>query len=171
MEIPLTQGQVAVVDNGDLDALSGHSWFAHYDRSRDCYVAATTLHTGPRPITVRMHEFLVPTLEGYTVDHIDRDPLNNQRHNLRIANTMQQALNKGPYSSSEYKGVSFKTANRKYVAQMQGLGKKIYIGLFDSPTDAALAYDGAVLEFWSQIPNDPISGNYIQFLYLNFPEG
>lgn len=170
MEIPLTQGQVALIDDCDSYAIEQYSWFAHYDGSRDSFVAATTIHASGKPVTVRMHEFLLPTLDGYTVDHVDRNPLNNQRDNLRISNTAQQSLNKGPYKGSKFKGVSYKTANRKYVAQMQGLGKKIHIGLYDDEDSAAKAYDKAVVEFWSQIPDDPISGNYTQFLYLNFPE-
>lgn len=173
-EIQLTQGQVALIDDEDFDKVSQYKWFARYDKSTGMFV---TIGNGPttegKRRTIYMHEVILGTPNGYTADHVDRNPLNNRRSNLRLANPNQQSLNKSTYNNSEipYKGVSYKTANSKYVAQMQVLGSKKHIGLFDSPTDAALTYDQAVLKYWSQVPDDPISGNYIQFLYLNFPEG
>jgi hypothetical protein len=42
-----------------------------------------------------MHNFIFGEVpEGYTVDHIDRNGLNNQKSNLRLATKSEQERNK-----------------------------------------------------------------------------
>lgn len=173
MELELTQGQVTLIDDEDADLVSAHKWCAHYDRTRDLYVAISNRPTvdGVRGI-VYLHTYILDPPDGYSVDHIDRNPLDNRRSNLRLANSMQQALNKGSYSnsSSQYKGVHLRKSSGKYIAQFQTHKSKKHIGCFKTAEEAATAYDRALLDYWSNIPDDPISGSYTQFLYLNFPE-
>jgi hypothetical protein len=174
MELELTQGCVTLIDDEDADLVSAHKWYPLYVPSRDKYMVIRNrkMVNYERSGTRYLHTFLLPVKDGYSVDHINRDPLDNRRSNLRVANKQQQQLNTGPRRNSPipYKGVSYKKTNSNYVAQMYAHGRNIHIGSFDSPTDAALAYDEYSLDYWSNIPDDPISGSYTQFLYLNFPE-
>lgn len=169
-EIQLTQGQVALIDDEDFELVSQYKWYAQYYSHRDVYAGRS--RAGMRGKMILLHNFIVRPDEGYTVDHINRNPLDNRRCNLRLANSTQQVLNQGLKSNAKvpYKGVAM-VRSGKYVACVGAFGDVNHIGTFDSPTDAALAYDRAVLEYWSQVPDDPVSGNYTQFLYLNFPEG
>lgn len=77
------------------------------------------------------------------VDHIDRDKRNNSAGNLRLVDRSRNCMNRRSHvgSTSKFKGVSFKEANGKWVAQVQAGGKGKHIGYFDNELDAALAYD------------------------------
>jgi len=75
------------------------------------------------------------------LDHINRDRVDNQKKNLRIATTAQNQHNAGMWrhNTSGYKGVTGKRG--KWWARIR-VGKKIInLGMFDSKEDAARAYD------------------------------
>lgn len=64
-----------------------------------------------------------------TVDHIDRNPLNNYYQNLRWANQSQQEKNKGLRSTNKsgIKGVCFKQKRNCWTATISdNNGKKLY---------------------------------------------
>jgi hypothetical protein len=77
-----------------------------------------------------------------TIDHIDCNPSNNAWQNLRLATKSEQAANrrKRTDNKSGYKGVYFMPNVGKWSAQTRVDGKLIYLGLFDSPEKAYLAY-------------------------------
>ena len=87
-----------------------------------------------------MHGRTIP--KGFLLDHIDRNPLNDRIDNLRLASKSQNAWNAGrnKNNTSGYKGVSYSKKTRKYLAQMQVRGKRIRIGLFNTPQEASSAY-------------------------------
>lgn len=107
-----------------------------------------------------MHRFILDAPTGLEVDHIDKDGLNNQRDNLRIASRIQNSWNNGPNSKNKsgFKGVSFRKETKKWVAHIIVNGKQIYLGGFDNKVDAAKAHDKAARELEGE------------FAYLNFPE-
>jgi len=81
------------------------------------------------------------------VDHIDRDPLNNRRENLRLATAGENMRNllKHTDNTSGFKGVSFRTDRGKWLAKIAVNRKQIHLGYFDTPEAAATAYDTAAL--------------------------
>lgn len=86
------------------------------------------------------------------VDHLDRDPLNNQRDNLRLASRSQNGANRNirKNSLSGYKGVSWHKTAKKWTAKLTLNGKLIHLGYFDDPIDAAKAYDQAAREYFGE---------------------
>lgn len=152
--IPLTQGRVAVVDASDYAWLSLHKWHLVNPRGR-CY-AGRCCH-GKR---VSMHREIMQPLDGYVVDHIDGDGLNNRRSNLRICTVRQNLQNqaKAPGCSSQYKGVHRDKRTGKFTAEIRPGRKQIHIGSFDDEIEAARAYDRKAIEFFGE------------FAWLNFPE-
>lgn len=96
--------------------------------------------------------------EGLEADHADMDVFNNLRSNLRIATRSQNMSNKEgrSWTSSEFKGVSWHAANKKWIAQIQIDKQKIYLGSFDNEIEAAQAYDTAAKE------------HHLEFAWLNF---
>ena len=72
-----------------------------------------------------------------SIDHIDRNKLNNSIENLRVVTHQQNAWNR------DVKGYSFIKASGKYQAQIRVDGKKKYLGMFVREDDARDAYQNA----------------------------
>lgn len=97
------------------------------------------------------------------VDHSNRNRLDNRRANLLVAsrNAPRHNSNKNlktPKSTSQYRGVSWKSKDKKWMAQMSCQGQSTHMK-FDKEIDAALQYDA-----WAQhcLGADAV---------LNFPNG
>lgn len=93
------------------------------------------------------------------VDHIDGDPSNNCRNNLRISchmeNMWNTKLRRG--NKTGYKGVSFDTEKSKYQAQIVENKNHHFLGYYFNPEDAARAYDEAARFYFGE------------FACVNFP--
>ena len=86
--------------------------------------------------------------KGMVTDHIDGNPLNNQKDNLRICSVRENAQNYRHKTntrkySSKYPGVHWHKENEKWMAYIT-INKKIkYLGYFLNEQDAAQAYKKA----------------------------
>lgn len=79
------------------------------------------------------------------VDHKDLNALNDSIENLREATTTQNQTNRPSAinSSSQYLGVSRTKKVGVWQVSIRVMRKKIYLGLYKSEIDAAIAYDNA----------------------------
>lgn len=149
--IPLTQGQFTIIDAIDADLME-FKWFAQYNShyaNGGNFVAARNL---PRDKGKRHAQYLHSVILGRKlgrallpselVDHIRGGPLLNIRENLRLATVTQNNRNVGMRSTntSGFKGVSWKKAMRKWVAQISVDGKKKHLGYYDTPEEADWVY-------------------------------
>jgi hypothetical protein len=82
------------------------------------------------------------------LDHIDRNKLNNRIDNLRLCTRPQNVVNSKVRSDNKsgYKGVVWHKASGKWQAQTMLKGKRLHLGLFNNPEDAALAYNKKMKE-------------------------
>jgi AP2 domain len=162
-EIPLTQGKIALVDDEDYELVVQFKWYAKRPRgSRYAWYAGRQEGTGlkrPRQRTIRLHRFIMNAEKDTEVDHKNGNGLDNRRTNLRVTNRIGNQRNRGKQNnnSTGYKGVT-KHECGKWVAQMRKNGRHLYFGLFDTPEEAAEAYDNAALL------------HHGEFAKLNFPE-
>ena len=143
-EIKLTQGKVALVDDEDYPKLSKFTWYAQKSSTSTRYYARRSyfLKSG-RKVGRLMHRVILGLRNPkITVDHKDLNGLNNQRHNLRIANGAQQIANAGMYKNNKsgFKGVCWSTQAKKWVATVT-LGRNFFLGHFRDRKAAARAYD------------------------------
>src|SRR5688572_14835471 len=107
VEIPLTRGLVALVDDADYRAVMVAGQWRAVERGRVVYAA--TGRDGQY-----MHRFILGLAKGdrRQADHRDGNGLNNQRRNLRFATQREQGANQrrrlvhaGHAPSSIYRGV------------------------------------------------------------------
>lgn len=146
--IPLNDVATAIIDVIDVDLCRQFVWrFTRVNKTTKGYAVATVpAHLKSEfPFTiVALHRLIM----GFPVecDHRDRDGLNCRRSNLRIATRSQNGMNRTwPQSETfHYRGVH--RSHRKWVASIQCNRKQIYLGIFSTPEEAALAYNDAALK-------------------------
>lgn len=151
IEIALTKGYIALIDDADLGLIrAAGSWCAAECGSAKVYAQSTINRT-----CVRMHTYLT----GWAyVDHINGNGLDNQRSNLRHSTPGQNNSNRGPSANNTtgFKGVNL-YRNGRYRATIRHQDRQFHLGYFDSAIEAALAYDYAAGELHGEFgrPNFP----------------
>jgi hypothetical protein len=137
--IPLSgkhgEGKFAIVDAGDYDRLSKHSWSM---RSKG-YIGSSI---------GSLHRVIMNTPAGMDTDHINGNRLDNRRCNLRIATRAENMRNQHKNrdgKASKYRGVCHDWRSGKWLAQITHEKRNIRIGIFDIEEDAARARDGAAI--------------------------
>jgi len=153
--IPLTQGKYAIVDAEDYEWLSQYKW--HAVRDNNTFYARRTLGNG-RHIT--MHRQIMQPAEGEVTDHMNGNGLDNRRANMRNCSRGENSQNrrKNSHTLSGYKGVWRDKKTGKYWAGIHKKHKGSHDGPFDTPIEAARAYDRLALTHFGP------------FARLNFPE-
>ena len=150
----------AIVDPEDYEPLARCKWY--YINSNGKFYAARVGRTddSPKRTILYMHRQIVEVPEGMVLDHINREPLDNRKANLRPATRAQNLWNstKRKGGSSKYRGVSYKKQIAKWIARMYIDGKETHLGCFEEEIDAAKAYDKAAKKHRKP------------FAVLNFPD-
>ena len=143
--IKLTQGKTALIDDSDFELVSKHKWYAA--KMARSYYAMTRVQTAKGQRGLPMHALILGKKEGFEIDHINHDSLNNTRSNLRHVTIKQNQYNrrKNNNGTSIYKGVCFYKTLGKWQAQIQKDGVAFYLGRYPNEKDAALAYNKAAI--------------------------
>lgn len=125
------------IDLEDLDKVKKYNW--HICNG---YVAANE-----KVRQFRLHQMILG-FPKCNIDHIDRNPLNNRRSNLRLCNQQQNTANTGLFknNSSGYKGVSWDKSRSKYMAKIKINGITVNLGRYITAEDAAIAYNNKAKE-------------------------
>lgn len=150
--VPLTNGLIATIDAEDADRVLAHKWYARFSNTN--IYAGTTVKVGK----MLMHRFILDAPKGSMVDHVDGDGLNNRRSNLRYCNYAQNGTNSRNHKIGKwgYRGVTWHPYGY-WCARIRADGRRISLGYFSSPEEAALAYDEAA------------KAMHGEFAVLNFP--
>lgn len=141
----------AIVDDIDYPKVDQYLWHVLWRtiaNGQRVALGVSTTSDGPQCL---LHHFIL-SLQGIpkprhplTVDHIDRNPLNNTRENLRIANPLEQLVNRGKLGgtkhgkapTSSYVGVSRSPSHQKWRAVAHLNGKQYHLGRYPSELEAA----------------------------------
>jgi hypothetical protein len=107
-----------------------------------------------------MHRRIIKVPDGYVVDHINHNGLDNRKANLRPATRAQnnrhtKKVNKK--SRSKYKGLYFHRRDRVWYARIMANGERHHLGSFKDEVETAKACDKAARKYHGQ------------FAGLNFP--
>ena len=148
-EIQLTKGYVALVDDEDYESISVYKWYAmvvtRTDGSFSVYAQSKIKKLDGNYITQGLHRIIMNASVGMQVDHINGNPLDNRRTNLRICSHSENQQNQRHKSggTSKFKGVSWAKNSRKWRAQIRINWKVKCIGEFETEQEAAIAYNAA----------------------------
>lgn len=143
--IPLSQGLVGLVDEGDAAFASLFKWHAIRSGHTFYVVRNCRALNGHHRTTVRLSRELLNAPGDMQVDHINGDGLDNRRSNLRLATCAQNQRNQRPQTgvSSRYRGVCWDKSSRQWHTMITVAGRRIFLGRFADEADAARVYDDA----------------------------
>lgn len=136
--IELTRGRVTVVDDIDFEYLAQWRWSC----DKEGYAVRMTRING-KVHCIRMHREIIKPRKGITVDHANRDTLDNRRCNLREATSAQQNWNKRVQRNNKLglKGVCWNKKSRKFIAYISRNGQNRYLGSFATAAEAKAVRD------------------------------
>jgi hypothetical protein len=136
--IKLTRGKVTIVDDDDYELLSLWKWH--------CTSAGYAARRNPRTRgnqIVLLHRFITDAPEGKSVDHINGNPLDNRKANLRLVTHSENLHNrpKQANNTSGHKGVAWSITESKWKGFIGVKGKRIHVGTF---TDKQAAIEAVI---------------------------
>lgn len=158
--IKLTRGKYAIVDVDDFERVNQYRWhctnFGYARRT-----ASKMSEKGRKRVAICMHNVVCPVPEGMTVDHIDRNRVDNRKANLRAVTRRQNTWNrkfvkKG--SKTRYTGIHWNKKVKKWNVRLRIEGRRQSFGYYADEVEAAKAYDRAAKKCRRE------------YAVLNFPE-
>ncbi len=155
VEIQLTKGYTAIIDDADAD-LASFKWMATVKPNGYCNAvrAIPDYSSGQRrQRIIAMHRVILERILGRDlatdeqVDHHDLNPLNNCRSNLRLADRFSNSRNRRRQKNckSQYKGV-IQLSSGHWKATIKAGAGPIHLGVYATEIQAGVAYNKSAIE-------------------------
>ena len=131
--IALSQSKVAIVDDGDFEAVSKFKWYCQKANSNRYYAKRSTDN-------LYLHRFILNPPTHQEIDHINGDSLDCRRSNMRICSHAENMFNKRIYknNTSGFKGVC--PEKGLWCVQLKKGGQRVFRKYFKDLLDASQAY-------------------------------
>lgn len=142
-----------LIDTSDLEKVQRfpNTWMAHWDRKRQKFYCDGKLpRNGDKSKRVSLHRYLLEPPKHLVVDHINHDPLDNRRSNLRILTNAQNCQNKNGLNRNNktgVRGVSWCKSLGAWRVSIRRDGKYIYQNNFKKFEDAKVAAEEAIKKY------------------------
>lgn len=148
--IPLTKGYECVIDTASLPLVGNWNWSVYGKRN---IYAGRGVWVDGKCSPQFMHRELMGNPDGFQVDHINGDTLDNRISNLRLVTGAENAINrkKNKNNSSGHKGVSWNKRLTKWQAQIRFDGERIHLGFYHDLEEAADAYRDASMRLHGKL--------------------
>ena len=156
-----------LVDLEDAGILDAHKWRIKPKGNRVDLVRQGRKSTN-EPGTVYLHRQVMGVVDAgrfVQVDHINGNPLDCRKQNLRMATIKQNVRNRRAtrdIAKTPFRGVKKKSDNA-YVSLVVVNGVHIYCGRFRKAEDAALAHDRAALKWHGDFATTNFGGYGVAF--------
>ena len=144
----LNNGAKIEIDSEDLPLVKKYNWQTNNGyvfREKQVNFVKTRYY---------LHRELLNAPDGMEVDHINGNPSDNRRSNIRLCTPAENKRNRRKprtARNSKYKGVKHRAG--RYESSI-GRGKSYrYLGTFDSEIEAAIAYNNKATELYGEFAN------------------
>lgn len=148
--INLWGGKKSYVSDRDYSRVRRYSWGLDGNGK----YASTKIRIDGKRRRVALHRYILGVTDPKVfVDHVDRNPLNNLRSNLRIcSNSQNQAnrLKKFARKAGRFKGVYWRPKKNAWVSEITHNKNRHYLGIFQSEIEAAKAYNQKAIELFGE---------------------
>ena len=151
------------IDNDDLEKCSKLTW--HYAKNKDSKYIQTRI----KGKMIKLHRYIMNmNNSNLVVDHINRNPLDNRKSNLRICSYKENSFNKSIRvdNTSGIPGVSFHKTNKKWRAKIKYNNLTIHLGYFEDINEALINRRVAEeILFGEYSPNEKLDNVEEELLY------
>lgn len=132
----ITTALFSTVDLPRVKAVPG-KWYAMNvgGKHREKWYVGTRLHGA----TLYLHQLIIDNPPHTVVDHVNHDPFDNRRQNLRIASYSQNGQNRrGAQRNNRSTGLRnvYQSRSGNYFVQLRLKGKNMYFGTYPSLEEA-----------------------------------
>ena len=121
-------------DKEDFDKVKNFTWYVN-DQG---YVISTKSNMYHK--RVRLSRLVMDVQDGFEVDHINHDLLDNRKTNLRLVTNQQNLFNQQKPKNNTSGFVGVVQHGNKWVAQIMYNGKIKYLGIFNTLEEASSVY-------------------------------
>ena len=146
-KLQLTKGAYALIDHEDYEELSKYKWHLH-----SAGYAGRVVKTRKRKY-ILMHRQIMNAPDGVLVDHVNGDPLDNRKENLRLCTHAQNLQNRRRLPANNkggYIGVFHVKEINKWEARITVSGKRKVLGYYSHPEHAAVVRDMAAWKHYGE---------------------
>jgi hypothetical protein len=145
MEVPLTQGKVALIDDEDWPIVAPHKWtYLRTKGGAGGYAITSAVGDDGKKHMLSMHRLLLGAKPGQWVDHKHHNGIDNRRCEIRLCTPSQNAQNrKRARGKIPVRGVTEAQYGPGFVAGISADGACYRLGVFPTIEDAGRAYDAA----------------------------
>lgn len=162
--IALSRGYVAIIDDEDFEKVSQYKWHASQHEKkiyakRKRWIPDESITTKQGKYvkkgyykTIALHRVILDAPDDMEVDHINGNPLDCRKINLRVCSHEQNMWNlKGRSDSkSGYRGITWDKQTQKWRATLTYKKQFINIGRFDNLDDAIKAHQEKAKELFGE---------------------
>lgn len=142
VELKTTKNQSFFIDAKDLDVVLKYTWCL----SKTGYLVANINHK-----VVKLHRYILDVDSRQVIDHINGNPLDNRRNNLRICDQSNNGKNLKLKRNNNigYPGIR-KTHSNTYNVRITFNNKEIHIGNFNTLDEAISARKNAEIKYYGE---------------------
>lgn len=140
------------IDIEDIDKIKNHHWFSKYDsHTKGFYIRSWGVPKNEKMIG--LHRLIMDCQKGMIVDHLNHNPLDNRKSNLRICTIQEnnQNLSISIKNKSGIVGVQWNKQVSKWQARIKINRKTIFLGHFADINKATEARHNAEKIYFSHL--------------------
>lgn len=141
----------ALIDTADLPKAQEYQgkWSPRLDPSSSCHYVEGAIRLGEKKTSLKLHRFIMDPPPNKQIDHINQNPLDNRRVNLRVVDPFENCQNRGMRidNTSGYRGVTWDESMKNWRVRVRSKGKTLFTKNFDDVHEAGKVAEEMRMKF------------------------